>query len=116
VEVAKSAVAFQIVAGSNAVYVLAEDGTLWRELGTEKTEQVDSSVAGFQAIDMHLVFVLGKDGRLWRELGTREQAVLVDGPLLVGAAGGAFYASDAQHVYLIGNDHKLWAETMPAER
>jgi hypothetical protein len=115
-EVAKSAVGFQIVAGSNAVYVLAEDSTLWRQVGTEKAEQVDNSVAGFQAIDMHLVFVLGKDGRLWRELGARKQAVLVDGPLLVGAAGAAFHASDAQHIYLIGNDHKLWAETMPAGR
>jgi hypothetical protein len=97
--------------------VLAQDGTLWRQSGDNaKPEQIDRGVAAFQAVDLHLAYVLSRDGRLWQELGNRDQAVLVDGDVLVTAGRAAFQATDAQHIYVLGNDHKLWAETMPAGR
>jgi hypothetical protein len=82
----------------------------------EKRVDIDQKVATFQAIDADTVYARGTDGRPWRELSTHTQAIPVDGPLLVGAGGGAFRAKDAEHIYVLGNDHKLWAETMPAGR
>jgi hypothetical protein len=115
VMVAKDVAAFQYVANGAATYVLAKDHVLWRQIGKD-AEKVDFAVAGFQAVDMHLAYVLGTDGRLWRELGTRDQAELVDGPMLAAAGAAAFHAIDAAHVIALGGDHKLWLETMPSGR
>jgi hypothetical protein len=114
--VAVAVAAFQYIPDGEATYVLNTDAVLWRQVGTRKPEEVDRDVAAFQAVDMHLTYVLGKDGRLWQDLGNRDQAVLVDGNVLVGLGQYAFQALDAQHVLLVGSDHKLWAETMPPGR
>ncbi len=114
--VARQVTAFQFVPGGDTVYVLAADASLWRQEGKAPAEQVDRSVAAFQAVDMHLAYILGQDGRLWRQLGNRDQAVLVDHALLVAAGNASFQAVDAQHVIVLGADYKLWAETMPPGR
>jgi hypothetical protein len=114
--VASNIASFQYVPDGDTTYVQTTDGGLWRQEGNAKPESVDTSVAAFHAVDMHLAYVLGKDGRLWRELGNRSQAVLVDHGLLVAADLPSFQAIDSQHVAVLGNDHKLWAETMPAGR
>jgi hypothetical protein len=113
--VAKDVVAFQYVpVGNDTTYVQAADGGLWRKKGSDEPQRVDLGVAAFQAVDATLVYVLGNDGRLWREAGGRDQAVLVDRDVLLGAGRAAFQAPDAAHVYLLGRDRKLWVETMPA--
>jgi hypothetical protein len=115
--VAKQVVAFQYLpVGNDTTYVQTADGVLWRKKGNDEPVRVDQEVAAFEAIDAQLVYVLGNDGRLWRETGGRDQAVLVDRDVLVGAGKAAFQAPDPAHVYLLGSDHKLWAETMPAGR
>jgi hypothetical protein len=96
--------------------VLTADKVLWRQVGGENPEQVDRAVDALEAVDMHLTYVLGNDGRLWQELGNRDQAVLVDSGLMVGAGRQSFQAIDAQHVLALGSDQKLWAETMPPGR
>jgi hypothetical protein len=111
--VAKDVTAFQFLPGSEVVYVHAVDGTLWRKHGNDKPEQVDQSVAAFQAMDASVSFVLGKDGRLWREIGGRQRASLVDRDVLVSAGKAAFQATDPSQVFVLGNDHRLWLEAMP---
>jgi hypothetical protein len=115
-EVASTVEAFQYLSDGDTTYVLARDGSLWRQEGAGKPDLVDRNVAAFQAVDMHLAFVLGKDGRLWKELGNREQAVLVDSGVLTSAGRAAFQATDGQNVYVLSDDKKLWAETMPPGR
>jgi hypothetical protein len=110
---ASAIAAFQYFANGDTMYVLTTDSILWRRKGGGKPEQVDQSVAAFQAIDPETVFVLGKDGRLWRETGGRSGAVLVDRGLLVSAGEAAFHADDPRHVYILASDHKLWREALP---
>ncbi len=114
--VASQIIAFQHIPDGDTTYVQTTDATLWRKGGNDKPDEVDKSVAAFQAVDMHLAYVLGKDGRLWQELGNRDQAVLVDSNVLVDLGQYAFQALDAQHVFVLGYGHKLWAETMPPGR
>jgi hypothetical protein len=114
--VASNIAAFQYVADGDTMFVQTLDGGLWRQEGKDKPVSVDTSVASFQAVDMHLVYVLGTDGRLWQELGNRAQAVLVDQHLLVTPGKPTFEAMDHQHVYLLGDDRRLWSELMPAGR
>ncbi len=114
--VARQTAAFQYIPDGDTTFVQALDATLWRQGADGKPVQVDSSVAAFQAVDVHLAYVLGKDGRLWQERGGRDQAVLVDRDVLATLGRTAFQATDATHIYLIGNDYKLWAETMPPAR
>jgi len=111
--VAKDIAAFQYFPVGDTIYVLTADALLWRKKGDGKPEQVDQSVAAFQAMDAQMAFVLGKDGRLWREIGGRSRAVLVDRDVLVSAGKAAFHADEPGHVYLLGSDHKLWRETLP---
>ncbi|HTA64087.1 MAG TPA: hypothetical protein VK753_01160 [Xanthomonadaceae bacterium] len=115
-QVASNIAAFQYVPDGDTMYVLTPDGGLWRQEGKDKPVAVDTSVAAFVAVDMHLAYVLGKDGRLWQELGGRDQAVLVDQDLLVQPGKPSFQAMDPQHVYVLGADRRLWAERMPAGR
>jgi hypothetical protein len=114
--IASQVIGFQYIPDGDTTYVQTGDATLWRKSGNEKPEEVDTRVAAFQAIDMHLVYVLGADGRLWQEIGGRSQAALVDRDVLVTSGRAAFQATDPSHIYLLGSDHKLWAESMPAER
>ncbi len=111
--VASNILAFQHVADGDTMYVMTADSTLWRRGGDGKAEQVDQSVAAFQAIDAKTVFVLGKDGRLWRDSGGRSGAMLVDHDLLVRAGNAAFHADDPRHVYVLAGDRTLWLETLP---
>jgi hypothetical protein len=111
--IAGNIAAFQHVADGDTMYVMTADATLWRQSGSGKAEQVDQSVAAFQAIDAKTVFVLGKDGRLWRDNGGRGGAVLVDHDLLVRAGKSAFHADDPRHVYVLAGDHALWLEALP---
>jgi hypothetical protein len=104
---------FQYSASGDTMYVLTTDAILWRRKSNGKPEQVDQSVAAFQAIDPATVFVLGRDGRLWRETSGRGGAVLVDRDLLVGVGKAAFRADDPRHVYILASDHKLWREALP---
>jgi len=106
----------QYIPDGDTMYVQTLDAGLWRQQGKDKPEAVDTSVAAFQAVDMHLAFVLGNDGRLWQELGNREHAVLVDHNLLVAQGRSSFHALDQHHVDVLGDDRKLWAETMPPGR
>jgi hypothetical protein len=114
--VASAVAAFQYLPDGDTTYVLTAGRQLWRENGAAKAELVDSNVAGFHAVDMHLAYVLATDGQLWRELGNRAQAVAVDHGLMVGLGSDAFQALDASHVLLIDRQNRLWAETMPSGR
>jgi hypothetical protein len=111
--VAGNIAAFQYFASGDMIFVLTTDSILWRRQGDGKAEQVDQSVATFQAINSQTVFVLGKDGRLWREISGRSQAMLVDRDVLVTSGKTAFHADDPAHVFLLGSDHKLWLEALP---
>jgi hypothetical protein len=114
--VADQVTGFQYIPDGDTMYVHAIDAVLWRKSGNDQAEQVDKSVAAFQAVDRHLIYVLGTDGRLWREAGGHDQAVLVDRDLLVSSGNAAFQATDPAHIYVLDSDHKLWAESMPAGR
>jgi hypothetical protein len=63
---------------ASLVYVLRQDGTLWRERGTAAdSDPVDNYVAAFQALDATTVYVLHQDGTLWREQGNSSSRVLI---------------------------------------
>jgi hypothetical protein len=112
--VAKEVAAFQYIPSADTTYVQAADGVLWRQRGKDKPEQLDHSVAAFQAMDGQVAFVLGRDGRLWRQIGGRDRALLVDRDLLVTAGLAAFQATEPRQIFVLGSDHKLWLEAMPA--
>jgi hypothetical protein len=121
VKVAQPVAAFEYVADGDTAYVSTANHILWRQKGTETSQQVDHDVAAFHAVDMNLAYVLASDGRLWQELGDRSRAVLVDGDLAVKLGGDAFQFASAgdvegQAVYLLDRKHELWAETMPSAR
>ncbi len=56
--VAANVASFQYVADGDTMYVLTLDAGLWRQEGKDKPVAVDTSVASFQAVDMHLTYVL----------------------------------------------------------
>jgi hypothetical protein len=114
--VASKITAFQYIPNGDTVYVQTSDGTLWRKTGNDSPQQVDSAVAAFQAVDLHLAYVLGNDGRLWREPGGRDRAMLVDRDVLVALGKGAIQVTAPGHVFLLDNEHRLWAESMPDSR
>jgi hypothetical protein len=111
--VADRIAAFQYLPDDDTIYVQTAEAVLWRQRGSGKGEQVDRSVAAFQAVDGQVAYVLGTDGRLWREVGGRDHATLVDRDVLVASGKAAFRAVDATRIYLLGSDHRLWAESMP---
>ncbi len=111
--VASKITAFQFISNGDTVYVQTSDGTLWRKTGNDSPQQVESAVAAFQALDLHLAYVLGTDGRLWREPGGRDRAVLVDRDVLVTLGKAAIQVTAPGHVFLLDSQHRLWAESMP---
>ncbi len=107
--IASNVQAFQMFSSPTTApvfYILKADDSLW--LGEQ---QIDFSVAAFDAIDANTVCVLGKDGNLWLEHGPFNAVpaprVQIDGSV------ASFYALDANTIYVLGTDGSLWLEFGP---
>jgi hypothetical protein len=90
----------------SVVYVLRNDGALWREAGSPTTRtSVAAGVHDYQPIDGNVVYVLGTDGSLWRE------AASPPGRTLVASSVSAFSVTTdgTALVYYLDGNHDLWA-------
>ena len=107
----------QVGPGSDSMWVLGTNGTLWLEnppFGTvppPNRTQVDNDVIGFESFGSN-VLVLGSDGNLWIEEppfgNVPPKRTQVDGNVSSFAAGDS-----TNTIWVLGKDGNLWFETGP---
>jgi hypothetical protein len=101
----ENVVAFQAL-DAKTVFVLASDGSLWRETGDmHDRAKVGQPVAAFEYIaEGDTTYVLTPSHFLWRQKGMTGPPEQVDHDV------AAFHAVDARLVYALALDGRLWQE------